>query len=124
MAPNYYIRMLNGINYDSHHEVLSEVHLEQAKSVMRRFDVVTLLEDTRDMKNKLETFFNTTTDDDLPSISNNYLKSWPSYEMIVGKSNEQRNLFEEQNRLDLEFYNWVKEEMIPRSTTPSSRTDF
>ena len=124
LAPNYYIRMLNGINYDSHHEVLSEFHLEQAKSVMRRFDLVTLLEDTRDMKNKLDTFFNTSTDDDLPSISNNYLKSWPSYETIVGKSNEQRDLFEKQNRLDLEFYNWVKEEMIPRSTTPSSRTDF
>ncbi len=121
LAPNYYIRMLNGINYDSHHEVLSEVHLEQAKSVMRRFDVVTLLEDTRDMKNKLETFFNTTTDDDLPSISNNYLKSWPSYETIVAKSNEQTDLFKEQNRLDLEFYNWVKEEFIPRSTT---QTDF
>ena len=54
--------------------------------------VTTLLEDTRDMKNKLDAFFNTITDDDLPSISNNYLKSWPSYETIVGKSNEQRLL--------------------------------
>ena len=66
------------------------------------------------------------TDDDLPSISNNYLKSWPSYETIVAKANEQRDLFEEQNRLDLDFYNWVKEELIliPRSTAPPSNIGF
>jgi hypothetical protein len=80
---------------------------------MSLFNVVTLLENTaEDMKNKLDTFLNTTTDDNFRSVSNNLLKKWPSYEAIVTESNEQRELFDEPNKLDLEFYDWVKEELI------------
>jgi len=115
LSPNYYIRMLNGINSDTNHQELTDFHLEQAKSIMRRFDVVALLEDATDMKNKIDTFFGATSDD-LPVISNNQLKKWPSYQAIVAKANKQRGLFEEQNLLDRQFYNWVKEELINGGT--------
>ena len=110
LSPNYYVRMLNGINAQTDHEELTDFHLEQAKATMRRFDVVSLLENKTETKSKFDAYFNASKD--LPSLSNNFLKSWMSYEAIITNANKQKALFEEQNILDRKFYNWVKEELL------------
>jgi hypothetical protein len=113
LYPNYYVRMLNGINDRrsvAKQVPLTEFHLEQAKSVLRRFDLVLLLENQTDTLSRMDHFFNIRTD--LPKKSNNGLKAWPLYEKVVNEANKQRDLFEEQNVLDRKLYNYVKEELI------------
>ena len=106
LHPNYYVRMLIGMNAEKHPENLTEAHLERAKSVLRRFDLVVRMDDMSDMTKKMDTYFNTTLA--YPSESNNHLKSWTTYATIVEQANECcKDDFERQNNLDLRLYDWI-----------------
>lgn len=111
LYPNFYVRMLNGVNDQvTETPVMTEFHLERAKSVLRRFDLVVLLEDRIDALRRMKSFFNQTIV--LPKHSNNKLKHRSFYDTVVAEANEQESLFEEQNVLDRKLYDFVKDELM------------
>eukprot|EP00980_Cylindrotheca_fusiformis_P015301 scaffold4266_cov83-Cylindrotheca_fusiformis.AAC.6 len=114
LYPNYYVRMLNGINDRVQEMVLTEFHLEQAKSVLRRFDLVVLLENQNETttRTRINRYFNLTANNALPKKSNNNLKKWSIYQNIVESANKQRDLFERQNTWDRKLYDFIKDELV------------
>ena len=113
LLPNYYTRMLNGLN-DSPDIELNQVHLETAKRVLESFDNVLVLETADESKlKKLRTFLGGHEDDakhavEFPKQSNNFLKDSPIYGALRERIDRFQTLFDEQNALDNELYEWAK----------------
>lgn len=109
LAPNYYIRMLNGL-LDQPTLELNNSHLEAAMEVLLKFDTILYLEMNESIRDAvLRSLFSTVPDKtvSLPSKSNNYLKELPLYETIHKESLNARQYFEEHNKLDRQLYNYA-----------------
>ena len=117
LRPNYYIRMLNGMN-DRADLNITKKHLEKAKMVASMFDLILVLEDSDEEKEGLlEDFFwrNDNGDTPLPHDSNNGLKEDTQYEAIRSKSEQMgRPLFDERNALDEELYRFIRDLSLKR----------
>lgn len=112
LHPNYYVRMLNGIGDFPRGSIVTRDHLEKAKEVLRKFDVVMILEDPDQVNlDKMTKLFGTM-DEKMPTIpkeSNNGLKEHPLYRTLRRNIIDPvQTLFREQNQLDIELYQYVK----------------
>ncbi len=92
--------------------ILTRDHLETAKAILQKFDVVMILEDPdRVNVEKLIGLFGMM-DEKMPTIrkeSNNRLKVHRLYPFLrKDVINPMQNLFREQNQLDIELYEYVK----------------
>ena len=115
LAPNYYVRMLNGINDQkrtAEELSLGEEHLQKAKEVLSKFHQVWILEDP-DLDEHVHDYFNwNRRTDKLPHNSNNYLKRWQTYPEIQTDVIKEKSIFDSQNGLDIELYDYVKNELL------------
>ena len=111
LYPNYYVRMLNGVGDWPPKTRLTRDHLEKAKAVLNTFDAVLVLEDTDDINmQKLHGIFGKTSEevDPMPNVTNNLLKFDQMYGLISKETAAMKRLFEDQNQLDIELYNYAR----------------
>lgn len=112
MKPNYYVRHLNGLSNNSQMN-LTRKHLEIAKRVVSKFDLILLLTEMSDLekRSKLDAFYGLKSEQ-YPKRSNNYLKSdFPQevYDTVREKIEKTvRMHFYKDNQLDIELYKYVK----------------
>ena len=113
LRPNYYVRMLNGISDAPFNSTITRGHLEKAKAVLSTFDTVLILEDGNDSNlEKLHALFGADEDGKnevrLQKLSNNGLRNVPTYEQLRKQMDKMETLFQEQNQLDLELYDYAR----------------
>lgn len=122
LHPNYYVRMLNGIN-DQRNVSLTREHLENAKALVSDFELVLLLEAADEHKlQQLECFLGNSSPEDvsprsrlvMPHVSNNGLKLSPMYSTIRNETAKMRATFDRLNQLDMELYKYVKENVAQK----------
>jgi len=116
LYPNYYVRMLNGMA-DSCDTLLTRDHLEVAKSVLASFDVVLILEDPSSSLEHIFKFLGDFSKSEakkvrdravsMPKLSSNLLKKMPFYEEIRASIDAMKTLFENENGLDIELYQFA-----------------
>mmetsp|Transcript_54291 Transcript_54291/g.60689 ORF Transcript_54291/g.60689 Transcript_54291/m.60689 type:complete len:463 (-) Transcript_54291:160-1548(-) len=112
MLPNFYVRFLNGLNMEPRLKLTQE-HLEIAKRVVSKFDLILLLTEMSDSTklDKLNKFYQLK-GERYPKESNNRLKiDFPiNYYIPVHNKIEKavREHFNEDNQLDIKLYEYIK----------------
>lgn len=114
LHPNYYTRMLNGIN-DRADVTLTREHLDKAKQIVSTFELILILEENDEKKSsQLEAYFgesNVT----IQHLTNNKLKDDPLYEEIRLDADLAKPLFDKENEIDIELFEFVQELVAKRS---------
>jgi len=112
MLPNYYVRHLNGLNMEPRIKLTQE-HLEIAKQVVSKFDLILLLTEMSDSTklDKLNKFYQLQ-GEQYPKESNNNLKNkFPAdfYNPLHNKIEKAvHEHFIEDNQLDIKLYEYIK----------------
>lgn len=124
LYPNYYIRMLNGINDQENPPPMTRQHLETAKQILSNFELVLMLEKSDSyIRQQLNLFFgkqaSSKQQHSLPHRSNNGLKKEPMYEHIQNRTMRMKPAFDKQNQLDIELYEFVKANLLQVNVSPS-----
>mmetsp|Transcript_4659 Transcript_4659/g.5184 ORF Transcript_4659/g.5184 Transcript_4659/m.5184 type:complete len:1091 (+) Transcript_4659:138-3410(+) len=114
LYPNYYVRMLNGINDLPYNTKLNHAHLNVAKKVLDSFDLVLFLdEDDKSKILMLDSFFGES-NIEMPLETNNHFKNHPLYETVRAQSDRMQLLFDDLNSLDNELYDYAQKSMRKR----------